>query len=184
MSLVVGYASHKKSLLMSDGRASGVLATEYCNKTLKIKDHTIAGFVGYLEEAEIVLKDLKSKNFIGIDSSDDFVEFIEWQLSYKPDDISFNSTFCAIGFDRQHILSTYFIGDITSYKIEKHTVQQSEPRIMLMGGSAPPEKINTIFMDNIKNHSLTPEDRLRKTIMMVSEIDNSVNKNCYMQTLK
>lgn len=180
MSLIVGYASKEKSLIMSDGRASGERHTEHCDKTIKISNHTIAGFVGYLEEAQFILSRLKLEL---ISNSEDFVDHIECLLSNKPIDVPFDTDFAIIGYDNDNKLCTYFIGYLTGYKKQKRIVEVNEPRVLCMGGTISETRIQNIFDQNITNRSIPIEERLKNVIISVSREDESVNENYFIKSL-
>ena len=180
MSLIVGYASKEKSIIMSDGRAGGEKRSEQCDKTIKISNHTIAGFVGYFEEAQFVLSKLK---FEHIGNSEDFVNHIEELLSTKPKDVPFETDFAIIGYDNDNKLCTYFIGYMTGYKKQKRIVEENEPRVLCMGGTITEARIQNIFDRNVTNRSIPVEERLKNTIISVSREDKSVNQNCFSKTL-
>lgn len=180
MSLIVGYASKEKSLIMSDGRASGEKHSEQCDKTIKISNHTIAGFVGYLGEAQFVFSKLK---FEHINNSEDFVDHIQELLSTKPKAAPFKSDFAVIGYDNNNKLCTYFIGYLTGYKKQKRIVEENEPRVLCMGGTISEIKIQNIVDQNVTNRSIPIEERLKNTIISVSREDESVNENCFIKSL-
>uniref|UniRef100_UPI0006D066E7 hypothetical protein n=1 Tax=Clostridium sp. NkU-1 TaxID=1095009 RepID=UPI0006D066E7 len=180
MSLIVGYASKEKSLIMSDGRAGVEKHIEHCDKTLKISNHTIAGFVGYLEEAQFILSRLR---FETINNSEDFVDRIECLLSDKPKDVPFSTDFAIIGYDNDNKLCTYFIGYLTGYKKQKRIVDENEPRVLCMGGTISETRIQNIFDFNVTNRSIPVEERLKNTIISVSREDESVNENCFIKSL-
>lgn len=180
MSLIVGYASKEKSIIMSDGRAGGEKHTENCDKTIKISNHTIAGFVGYLEEVQFILSRLKYEH---IKNSEDFVDHIEWLLSEKPKDAPFVSDFAIIGYDNDKKLCTYFIGYLTGYKKQKHIVEENNPRVLCMGGTISESIIQNIFDQNVTNRAIPVEERLKNTIISVSREDESVNENCFLKFL-
>lgn len=183
MSLVLGYANKNNAIIMSDGRAGGtVRPSENCDKTRKINDDIILGFAGYLEDVEAVL-DFCNKEMFEVGSCDvnDFFELMSEIMKDPINQEHIHSSFVIIGKTKDGDMRSAIIGDLTGYKLEDRTV--TEPRILSIGGTIDGEKINKIYLDNMRDVRIDIMNRMKKTIKEVSDLDYSVNENIFYQVI-
>ncbi len=84
MSLILGYANKDNAIIMSDGRARGGISSETYNKTRKIGENIILGFVGGKELAEYFLDCIDQS--LGENAErclmEDFLEVVEYGMSW------------------------------------------------------------------------------------------------------
>lgn len=177
MSLVIGYFDPDYAIIMSDGRAGTV--NEYYDKTLKLNDNIILGYVGYVEDADRVLPCIKSLS--EVTSVDKLLDILEFEFSNKPSDIEFRTTFLIIGLDDNKDMSLYQIGELTNFKTQKSTLASG---LLHMGGT-----VNYHVIDNIMRVNMSNENDkdiiniMKKTIEDVSHIDSSVNNNFFTKAI-
>lgn len=180
MSLILGYANKNNAIIMSDGRAgeNGSYAEHY-NKTLKINDNIIIGFAGYVETIEHFLKatfhemgEERDQYYIN-----DFWELMQFAMNLEETQKHFHSTFIIIGRDNNGNMHTSIMGQSTDYKLETSTV--ATPRVVSIGGTIDGKIIEEIYMRNIKKYNVPIDERMRTTIQEVSQLDISVNTNCF-----
>lgn len=177
MSLVIGYFNQEYAIIISDGRAG--TENEYYDKTLKLNDNIIFGYVGYAEEAEMVLPCIKSLS--EITSVDELLEILEHEFSLKPSEVEFRTTFMFIGIDNIHNMALYQIGDLTNFKMQKSKLTSG---LLHMGGTTDYHSIDDIVRANMFNkNELDITERMKKSIEDVSKIDSSVNNNIFIKTI-
>lgn len=184
MSLVLGYANKDKAIIMSDGRAGGTVSpSETYDKTRKINDNIIIGFVGYKETSGHFLNCVRMDMGKRIRECymEEFLEEVEYGMNMDVTKEKLKSTFMIIGRTERKEMVSVIVGDSTDYKIEKNIV--SSPRILLIGGVIDGNLINDIYMKNISNKNMSIDGCMRKTIEEVSEIDDSINKNIFAKMI-
>ena len=149
MSLVLGYATKDIALIMSDGRA-GIDGSysEHYNKTLKINDNIILGFVGIVEGAEPFLQHTIEQMGTARNNYliDDFLEMIEFFMDDSDTQKYFNSTLMIIGRDNKNNMHVALVGNATSYKIERNLVDTT--RVLSIGGCIEGNIITDIFFES------------------------------------
>lgn len=104
---------------MSDGKATGLNVSEKYDKTFKIGNHTIGGYIGFAEEVNQILNVVMQETY---KNTEEVVKDMERLFDTKPPYIVFDSDFTLIGMDRQGIPSIYLIGKSTQYKYETKKV--------------------------------------------------------------
>lgn len=184
MSLVLGYANKNNAIIMSDGRADGTVSpSEIYDKTRKINNNIILGFVGYKETGEHFLNCVHMDMGKRIEECymGEFLEEVEYGMSLDATKEKLKSTFMIIGRTERKEMVSVIVGNSTDYKIEKNIV--SSPRILLIGGVIDGKIINDIYMKHISDVKKSVEDCMRKTIEEVSEIDDSINKNIFAKMI-
>lgn len=179
MSLVIGFGSKNEGLIVSDGRAGNI--SEHFDKTRKINDRIIIGFVGFLEEVEMVLNPLleELRDEIVSYSLDDFLELLYGAFQTKPTNIIYRSSFLLIGIDNNGCMATAQIGYVTNFEIEKNVCET--PRICSIGGTIDESIISSIINKNIIDRKYTILGRMKKSIGEVSKLDPSVNAITFYQ---
>lgn len=184
MSLVLGYANKDIAIIMSDGRAGGTVSpSEIYDKTRKINDNIIMGFVGYRETGEHFLNCVYTDMQNRIESCfiDEFLEEVEYGISLDVTREKMRSTFMIIGRTEKREIISIIAGNSTNYKVEKKIVCDSW--IRFVGGVIDRNIIYNIYMKNMSNKKMSIENCMRKTITEVSQIDNSINNNIFMQII-
>lgn len=185
MSLVLGYANTDSAIIMSDGRATrdGNIISENSNKTIKVNRNIILGFAGFKEDVEIFIPHIFRQ--MGEDRSeyfmDDFLEMMDFYMKDEEFQKNFKSSFIVIGRDNLQQMLTSIAGYLTNYEIWENVV--TEPRILTIGGTIDEKLINNIFFKNIKDDGIPMTDRMRKTVVEVSKIDNSINENVFYSSI-
>lgn len=181
MSILIGYVSKDYSFIMSDGRATGTKATEFYDKTFKIGSDVIGGYVGRLEDVNLVLPILFKAN---LNNADEVAYCIENLLDDKPADQSYDADFFIIGKDANGILSIYFIGKSTNLKVEKRSHTILNTNFIPFGGSISLSIIYNIVKRVSETQLFTPYDKAKKMIEKISMKDETVNSNIFLQELK
>ena len=180
MSIVIGYASEKNSFIMSDGKATGLNVSEKYDKTFKIGNHTIGGYIGFAEEVNQILNVVMQETY---KNTEEVVKDIERLFDTKPPYVVFDSDFTLIGMDRQGIPSIYLIGKSTQYKYETKKVLCQPGEFYAIGGTIPREEINKIVENHSRNKIITPLKKAQLMIDDIAKIDTSVNSNVFYQML-
>ena len=182
MSLVLGYASKDSAIIMSDGRAGeNGSYSEYYNKTRKINDNIILGFVGIKEEIDIFL-DHVNNNISDVKQTmmvDEFLEYIAYLMDDKETKENFHSTFLIAGRERTQKMVLAKIGHYTNHQLKAKVA--TGPIYDWIGGT-----VNMRTIQNIVNNKIDLSNVIQSfqgIICDVSEIDNAVNKNFYMISL-
>ena len=184
MSLVLGYANKDNAIIMSDGRAMGkVFSSENYNKTRKINENIILGFVGYKEPCEHFLNCVYMDMGKRTESCymDEFLEEIEYEMSLDKTKKELESAFMIIGRTEIGEMYSVIVGNSTDYKIEKNLV--CTPRALLIGGVSDKNMINALYDKNITNMNMSIEECMRKTIAEASEVDGSINDNFFTRII-
>lgn len=182
MSLVLGYADSQTAIIMSDGRAGeNGSVSEYCNKTRKINDNIIIGFVGYLEDSMYFIECIYSELGDKIKNCyiDDFLDIAAEGMNTYAESGDFKSTFLIIGRTSLGKMKTCICGRTTNYCMQIHTLLESKGRILSIGGTIDADIIKKIYTDNFSDKTTSIPYRMVKTIKEVSKLDNSVNENCF-----
>ncbi len=93
----------------------------------------------------------------------------------------FDATFLIIGrkSDRGVIVSMAGNGIRGGFASREVT----EPRMQHIGGSISHEAIGGVYSENMRNADMPIFECMRKTIMDVSVLDNSINTTMFVQTL-
>ncbi len=184
MSLILGYANKDNAIIMSDGRAGKDGSySEHYNKTLKINDNIIIGFVGYVETIEQCIKYIFSEMGSDINAYyiEDYWELMQFLLDNDNARAHFKSSFIIMGRDRKHQMYTSTIGRVTDHRLEKTLV--SAPRVASIGGTIDGDIIKDIYMRNITQYHIPIDTCMRTTIQEVAKLDPSVNTNCFVATI-
>ena len=180
MSIVIGYASEKNSFIMSDGKATGLNASEKYDKTFKIGNHTIGGYVGFAEEVNQILNVVMQETY---KNTEEVAKDMKELFDTKPPYIVFDSDFTMIGRDGNGILSIYLIGKSTKYKYETKKVLYQPGEFYAIGGTIPRQEINKIVEKHSRNKVITPLKKAQLMIDDIAKIDTSVNSNVFYQML-
>lgn len=183
MSLVLGYVTQDHAIIMSDGRAGkDGCVSEHYNKTVKINDNIILGFVGFLEPVEFFLKQCISQ--MGTDRNDyfvdDFAEMLEFFFSDSETRTRLKSSFLILGRARDSSIHSIIAGNLTNYAIEDTLV--ATPRVLQIGGSVEGSRLNDIYYRNINlfiDGKIDIIDAMSRTIVEASHIDSSINSNVF-----
>lgn len=182
MSLVLGYASKDSAIIMSDGRATGDFPSETKNKTEKINDNIILGYVGFAEDAKTFLDftydalgDYRKEIRI-----DEFLEYTSRQIDSQEAREYFHSTFMIIGRDPNDRMVFSEIGHYTGHRLIKRYID-ADPYGTHIGGTIGRTIIQRIFQDKMKHFTGDNIVPIYKDIIcIVSDLDKSVNSNCYI----
>lgn len=180
MSIVIGYASEDFSFIMSDGKAMGDRATEMYDKTFKLGNHTIGGYVGFAEEVDQILNVIRQEYY---GNTEEVVNDMEELFDLKPPHIIFDSDFTMIGRDDNGILCKYLIGKSSNYKCQKKTVSHKDGEFHYIGGTVSREEIARTINKYCKNRTLDALKKAQMIITDVAKIDPSVNDNYFYQIL-
>lgn len=181
MSLVLVYANNENAIIMSDGRAGGTEnPSEIYDKTRKINENIIMGFVGYRETGEHFIKCIHMELEEKIDKCyiDEFMEVVEYGMGLNATKEKMRSTFLMIGRTKEKEMKVAVAGKDTNYQI----IYIPLNRITFIGGTIPEEEIMKICKENSDTNDSTFEI-FKKTIVDVSKIDKSVNENIFYQTI-
>lgn len=165
---------------MSDGKATGLNVSEKYDKTFKIGNHTIGGYIGFAEEVNQILNVVMQETY---KNTEEVVKDMERLFDTKPPYIVFDSDFTLIGMDRQGISSIYLIGKSTQYKYETKKVLCQPGEFYAIGGTIPREEINKIVENHSRNKIITPLKKAQLMIDDIAKIDTSVNSNVFYQML-
>lgn len=165
---------------MSDGKATGLNVSEKYDKTFKIGNHTIGGYIGFAEEVNQILNVVMQETY---KNTEEVVKDMERLFDTKPPYIVFDSDFTLIGMDRQGIPSIYLIGKSTQYKYETKKVLCQPGEFYAIGGTIPREEINKIVENHSRNKTITPLKKAQLMIDDIAKIDTSVNSNVFYQML-
>lgn len=184
MSLVLGYADRESAIIMSDGRARGeYFISEDYNKTRKIGQNIILGFVGGKEPAEYFLDCVNQSLNVGEENcfAEEFLEVVEYGMERVLKSGGFDATFLIIGrkLDGGIVVSMAGKGIRGGFAIREVT----EPRMQHIGGCISHEAIGGVYSENMRNADMPIFECMRKTIMDVSVLDNSINTAIFVQTL-
>ena len=165
---------------MSDGKATGLNVSEKYDKTFKIGNHTIGGYIGFAEEVNQILNVVMQETY---KNTEEVVKDMERLFDTKPPYIVFDSDFTLIGMDRQGIPSIYLIGKSTQYKYETKKVLCQPGEFYAIGGTIPREEINKIVENHSRNKIITPLKKAQLMIDDIAKIATSVNSNVFYQML-
>lgn len=187
MSLILGYATPTKAIIMSDGRAMRVgeasLYSEQCDKTLKINDNIIMGYAGIMENIDMFLSCILSN--MGDERKyyliDDFLDMVDYVMQDEETKSNLESSFIIIGRNYKSSMVTSTVGHLTNYKIERGII--TEPKFLNIGGTIHGSIINKICMSHITEISISPIITMRKIIDDVSNVDPAVNKNTFYSSI-
>lgn len=184
MSLVLGYASKEKAIIMSDGRAGGTVSpSETYNKTRKINNNIILGFVGYRETSEHFLNCANDDMGERISNCyiEEFLEEVEYGMNLNVTKEKLQSTFLIIGRTEKGSIRSAIIGNSTGYKLESRII--SEPRFFSIGGTISGEIIKEIYTRNMQGMKLDIIGGMERTIKEVAALDYSINENVFCQNI-
>lgn len=181
MSLVLGYADGQHAIIMSDGRATGSHPSEEKNKTEKINDNIILGYVGFEEDAKIFINFTHDafgdyQKDIGIS---EFLEYVSYQIDNEDARKYMQSTFMIIGRDVDGSMVFAEIGHYTGHKV-LGLVVGDRPYGKHIGGTIDRGLIDNIF--DAKMQVANADNAIglmMEVIYAVADIDSSVNKNCF-----
>ena len=165
---------------MSDGKATGLNVSEKYDKTFKIGNHTIGGYIGFAEEVNQILNVVMQETY---KNTEEVVKDMERLFDTKPPYIVFDSDFTLIGMDRQGIPSIYLIGKSTQYKYETKKVLCQPGEFYAIGATIPREEINKIVENHSRNKTISPLKKAQLMIDDIAKIDTSVNSNVFYQML-
>lgn len=181
MSIVLGYANSKNAIIMSDGRAGGTVnPSETYDKTRKINDNIILGFVGYRETSEHFLNCVYADMGERIENCyiDEFLEEVEYGMSLDVTREKLKSTLMIIGKKENGDIRFTIAGQDTNFKLKDVSINS----IYFIGGTIPIEDIREICVKNSKSTAF-PYRILKKTIEDVSDKDESINKNIFFKAI-
>lgn len=183
MSLVLGFTDGKSAIIASDGRSGGtVCPSEECNKTRKINQNIILGFVGYKENCEYFI-DWASKN-MGSEIEDyyidDYLEIIEFGMNEESTQKHFQSTLMIIGKTKEDEIKFVIVGQSTGYKTK---FLPTDGRMAFIGGTIPISKIREICEYNFSTKVGKIMNVMIRIIRDVSVLDDSVNTTCFFTFL-
>lgn len=181
MSLVLGYANKEKAIIMSDGRAGGTASpSETYDKTRRINNNIILGFVGYRETSEHFLNCVYSDMDERIENCyiDEFLEEVEYGMSLDVTKEKMESTFMIIGKSESGNIKYVIVGQDTNFEIKDIPLNS----VSFIGGTIPIADIREICKKNSEIISF-PYILLKKIIEDVSEIDKTINKNIFFKTI-
>lgn len=184
MSLVLGYCNGITGVVASDGRAGGIVCpSEEYDKTRKINDCIILGFVGYRESSEHFLSCVHMELGERIRSCyiDEFLEVIKYGMSLDATREHLHSSFVIIGKTEKGDMKFVTTGQNTDFDI--NFLDANIGRIYPIGGTVSVSSIldiceyhSKLFEGNVKN-------TLKNIITDVSKIDNSINTNLYFKEI-
>ena len=183
MSLVLGWTDGIIGYIASDGRAGGDEPSENYNKTRKVNENIILGFVGMKSQAEYFLNCVYES--LGDDVKncyiEDFMEPLEYGISLPVTKEKLRSTFLIIGKSKSKEIKYILVGNATNYLVKY--LDPFQKRLFPIGGTIEKDKI----LDICEKHSLLFKGNVKETmkniIYEVSDIDNSINKNVYYQEI-
>lgn len=181
MSLVLGYANENNAIIMSDGRAGGkVSPSEKYDKTRKINDNIILGFVGYKETSEhfIACVYMDMEDSINNCYMEEFIEEVEYGMGLESTKEKLESSFLILGRTRNGEMKFVITGKDTNYRIKYIPLNV----IAFIGGTIPIKDIKEICKKNSEIKG-SPFAILKSTIEDVSDLDSSVNKNIFFKTI-
>lgn len=184
MSLVLGYCNGTSGIIASDGRAGGtVCPSEEYDKTRKINNNIILGFVGYKESSEHFLNCVHMELGERIKDCyiDEFLEVVKYGMSLDATKKHLQSSFLIIGKTENGDMEFINVGQDTNFELK--FLNENIGQIYPIGGTVSQKSIfdicerhSKIFDGNIKN-------TLKNIIVNVSEIDNSVNQHIFYQEI-
>ena len=184
MSLVLGYCNGTTGIIASDGRTGGaVCPSEEYNKTRRINNNIILGFVGFKESSEHFLNCVHMELGERIRDCyiDEFLEVVEYGMDLDVTKEHLQSSFLIIGKTESRNMKFVLAGQDTNYSLKY--IDANIGLIYPIGGTVPSKSIldiceyhSKIFDGNVKN-------TLKNIITDVSKIDNSINKNVYFQEI-
>lgn len=180
MSLVLGYATPRNAIIMSDGRAGkNGSYSEYYDKTLKVNDNIILGFAGIMENIDMFLDCImlnmgeNRKYYL----MDDFLEMVDFVMQDEETKNNLQSSFIIIGRDSKNNMIASTVGHVTDYKIEKGIAYN--PKFLSIGGTIEAKIINEIYINHIGEMNQSPSSAMQKMIKDVSKLDPAVNGNIF-----
>lgn len=184
MSLVLGYADKRNAIIMSDGRAgeNGVYSERY-DKTLKINDNIIMGYVGIMENINMFLSCIlfnmgENRKYYLID---DFLDMVDFVMQDEETKNNLESSFIIIGRDSKNNMIASMVGHLTDYKIEKGVAYA--PKFLSIGGTIEDKIINKICINHMGEMKQSPISAMRKIIKDVSRKDPAVNGNVFYSSI-
>lgn len=181
MSLVLEYANKDNAIIMSDGRAGGTASpSETYDKTRKINNNIVLGFVGYKEASEHFLNCARMDMGERIENCyiEEFLEEIEYGMRLDVTKEKLKSTIMIIGKSENGDMRYVIAGKDTDFKIKDVPLNS----VSFIGGTVPIEDIREICKRNLKNIA-SPFELLKKIIEDVSDIDESINKNIFFRVI-
>ena len=184
MSLVLGWTDGNNAYIASDGRAGGTQnPSENYNKTRKINENIILGFVGYKEPSEHFLNCVYEGLGENINNCllDDFLEPLQYGMNLKATKEKLCSTFLIIGKAKDDTLKYVIVGNSTNYSIKN--LDPLQKRLYPIGGTIERSKILDICEKHAGIREKSIKETMRNIIYDVSDIDYSVNKNVFFQEI-
>lgn len=184
MSLVIGFCNGKHALIASDGRAGGnICPSEEYDKTRKINNNIILGFVGYKESGEYFLNGVYSELGEKIKDCyiDKFLEVVDYGMNLKPVKGILQASFLIIGKTEQGGMQFVTCGQNTDYKLT--FLDANIGRLFPIGGTIPKSDILDICEYHSKSFNGNIKTTLKNIIIDVSKIDDSINQTIYYQEI-
>ena len=116
---------------MSDGKATGLNASEKYDKTFKIGNHTIGGYVGFAEEVNQILNVVMQETY---KNTEEVAKDMKELFDTKPPYIVFDSDFTMIGRDGNGILSIYLAESLQNINMKRKRFCINLESFMLLEG--------------------------------------------------
>ena len=190
LSFVIGCVSSNAVIIASDGRCcnlDGTIKTEHYNKTRKINSNTIIGYSGSTEACEFALKQLDTvlKNSPEKRISDFYADEIAKILYDIIPIINFSEglivQFIVGGISREKGTIMYAFGNTNQQELIPCFPSSTRNCSFL---SPPNTDGKPIFLKNSESGQYnTLRDILIASIHEMADLDSSVNKNCFFQTI-
>lgn len=183
MSLVIGYTDGKQAIIMSDGRAGGTYApSETYDKTTKINDNIIIGFVGNAAFTEPFLNEMRKQ--FGEELKDctieDIQDFFEFQFTEQLIAQNPASTFLIMA-KTENTVKVAIFGQDTGYKFKY--INKSTPLYVHIGGCFVDKIIATANKTLSLTSDKSPIEQMEELIIQCSSFDNSINTNVFTKTV-
>ncbi len=184
MSLVLGYCNGTSGIIASDGRAGGtVCPSEEYDKTRKINNNIILGFVGYKESSEHFLNCVHME--LGERIKDcyinEFLEVVKYGMNLDVTKEHLHASFLIIGKSDTGNMKFVLAGQDTNYSLKY--LDANIGRIYPIGGTVPIKSILDICEYHSKLFDGNVKGTLKNIITDASKIDNSINENVYFQEI-
>lgn len=188
MSFVICAADINSAIIITDGRCvdpndSTIIINEFYKKNLKYNNKVIIGFAGSTF-GELVVKhiiqlghDRKMTEYLTVeDISFNMCDFLKRNV---PNAIK--SNFVVAGRNENNKMEIDVFGTRTNFMIKKYIPTDTESKLVTLS----PDGIdgNKIVNTQLEIHKESFKDGLLSAICEVAKMDNTVNTNCFVETI-
>lgn len=183
MSLVIGYTDGKNAIIMSDGRAGGTYApSENYDKTIKINDNIIMGFVGNAAFTKPFLDEMiiQFGNELKDCTIEDIQDFFEFQFTEQLIAKNPASTFLIMA-KTENTVKVAIFGVDTGYKFK--FIKGPIPLYVHIGGCFVDKIIANANETLLLTSNNPPAEQMHELIIKCSSFDNSINTNVFIKTI-